>query len=107
LRIEKYSPLKEVVESTPGYYYKRIGGPVYSDKYGRKELKRIRNRIRREFYSPAQLLHIARKGRRIGLVTGRDVVHMTLRLPLLVGELLKRRRRKSKARALRASSRDQ
>ena len=34
LRVEKFSPLKEVVESTPGYYYTRIGGHVYSDRYG-------------------------------------------------------------------------
>ncbi|RPJ38043.1 MAG: radical SAM protein, partial [Planctomycetaceae bacterium] len=66
LRIEKYSPLKEVVESTPGYYYNRIGGAVYSEKFGRKEFKQIRNRMRSEFYNPAQLLRIARKARRIG-----------------------------------------
>jgi len=96
LRIEKYSPLKEVVESTPGYYYKRIGGPVYSEKYGRNELKRIRNRIRSEFYCPSQLLHIARKARRIGLVNGRDVANIALRLPLLACSLIKRRSEKKK-----------
>ena len=58
LRVEKFSPLKEVVESTPGYYYKHIGGPVYSDRYGPKELKHIRNRIRSEFYNvPATPAH--------------------------------------------------
>ena len=98
LRIEKYSPLKEVVESTPGYYYNRIGGPVYSEKYGRKELKRIRNRIRSEFYSPAQLLRIARKARRIGLVNGRDVASMALHLPLLACSLMKRRSQKKRTR---------
>jgi anaerobic magnesium-protoporphyrin IX monomethyl ester cyclase len=99
LRIEKFSPLKEVVESTPGYYYKRVGGPVYSEKYGRNELKRIRNRIRSEFYSPAQLLHIARKARRIGLVNGRDIASAAVRLPLLVCSLIRRRSQKKKARA--------
>ncbi len=59
LRIEKFSPLKEVVENTPGYYYERIGGHVFSDKYGPKELKQIRNRIRSEFYDVPQLLRIA------------------------------------------------
>jgi radical SAM superfamily enzyme YgiQ (UPF0313 family) len=98
LRIEKFSPLKEVVEATPGYYYERIGGPVYSDRYGRDELKRIRNRIRSEFYTPAQLLHIVRKARRIGLVSGRDVASMALRLPLLAYSLLHRRRRKKRLR---------
>jgi radical SAM superfamily enzyme YgiQ (UPF0313 family) len=96
LRIEKYSPLKEVVESTPGYYYKRIGGPVYSEKYGRKELKRIRDSIRSGFYCPSQLLHIARKARRIGLVDGRDVANMVLRLPLLAYSLMKRRDEKKR-----------
>jgi radical SAM superfamily enzyme YgiQ (UPF0313 family) len=105
LRVEKYSPLKEVVEATPGYYYNRVGGPVYSETYGHKELKRIRNRIRSEFYSPAQLLHIARKAHRIGLVNGRDIVRMTLGLPWLTWNLLrhrldkhtKRRRRRPQA----------
>jgi len=83
LRIEKFSPLKELVESTPGYYYSRVGGPVYSDRYGRKELKRIRNRIRSTFYTVPQLLRIAAKARRIGLLSGRDVAVALAKLPLI------------------------
>jgi len=103
LRIEKFSPLKEVVENTPGYHYERVGGHVYSDRYGRAELKRIRNRISREFYTPGQLLRIARKARRIGLVTTRDVVVPLLKLPVLLGSLVvgkaqkKKRRRSQRA----------
>ena len=67
LRIEKFSPLKEVVETTPGYYYKHIGGPVYSDRFGPEELKRIRNQIRSAFYDLPQILRIAHKAWRIGL----------------------------------------
>ncbi len=96
LRIEKYSPLKEVVETTPGYYYERIGGPVYSDKFGPKELKQIRNRIRSEFYDVPQLLRIARKARRIGLVNGRDMAGMLLKLPFLVYSLVKTRAQKKR-----------
>jgi len=98
LRIEKFSPLKEVVEATPGYYYERIGGPVYSDRYGLKELKRIRNRIRSEFYDVPQLLRIAKKARRIGLVDGRDAVGMLLKLPVLAYSLVKSRAQKKKKR---------
>lgn len=87
LRIEKFSPLKEVVEKTPGYYYERIGGPVYSDRYGRKELKQIRNRIRSEFYDLPQITHIVRKAQRIGLVSGRDLTSAFLHLPLLLYKL--------------------
>ena len=89
LRVEKFSPFKEIVESTPGYYYTRIGGHVYSDKYGPKELKRIRNQIRREFYNPRQLLRIAAKARRLGLVTGWDVIGSLVKLPLVLPGMLR------------------
>ena len=94
LRIEKFSPLKEVVEKTPGYYYKSIGGPVYSDRYGPKELRKIRDRIRSEFYDLPQLLHIVRKAGRIGLVCWRDIIVVLPKLPRLLYRMLKRKRRK-------------
>ncbi len=94
LRVERFSPLKEVVEETPGYYYKRIGGSVYSDHYGRKELKQIRNRIRSEFYDLPQIIHIIRKARRIGLASGRDLTDAFFKLPLLMYGLARRKRRK-------------
>ena len=94
LRVERFSPLKEVVEETPGYYYNRIGGSVYSDLYGRKELKQIRNRIRSEFYDLPQVIHIIRKARRIGLVGGRDLMNVFLKLPLLMYGLARRTTRK-------------
>ena len=94
LRIEKFSPLKEVVESTPGYYYKRIGGPVYSDRYGPKELKRIRNRIRSEFYDLPQILRIAHKAWRIGLFRWSDLTVALPNLPLLLWRLARRKKLK-------------
>ena len=94
LRIEKFSPLKEVVEQTPGYYFQRIGGSVYSDRYGRKELKQIRNRIRSEFYDLPQIIHILSKSWRIGLVGGRDLTNALLKLPLLLYGFAGRKRRK-------------
>ena len=94
LRIEKFSPLKEVVEATPGYYYNRIGGPVYSDRYGRKELKHIRNRIRSEFYDLPQILRIVKKAGRIGLFDWRDLMTAFPNLPLLMYRWAWRRRRK-------------
>ena len=94
LRVEKFSPLKEVVEETPGYYYNRIGGSVYSDLYGRKELKQIKNRIRSEFYDLPQVIHIIRKARRIGLVGGRDLMNAFLKLPLVMYGLARRTTRK-------------
>jgi len=82
LRVEKFSPLQQVVDATPGYYYERIGTAVYSDRYGRQELKQIRNRIRSAFYDAAQLIRIGKKAWRIGLVDGRDATRILLRAPL-------------------------
>ncbi len=96
LRIEKFSPLKEVIEATPGYYYNHIGGPVYSDRYGHKELRQIRSRIRSEFYDPAQIIHIIRKASRIGLVGWHDLMVAFPHLPLLMYRLARRKSRKKK-----------
>jgi magnesium-protoporphyrin IX monomethyl ester (oxidative) cyclase len=91
LRIEKFSPLKEIVDQTPGYYYNRIGGSVYSARHGRKELKQIRNRIRAAFYNLPQIIHIIRKARRIGLVGIRDLTIVLFKLPLLTYRLTRRK----------------
>jgi radical SAM superfamily enzyme YgiQ (UPF0313 family) len=96
LRIEKFSPLKDVVEATPGYHYERIGGPVYSDRYGLKDLKRIRNQIRSRFYDAGQLVRIARKAHRIGLANGNDFAGALPRLPVLLYRLATRNGHKKK-----------
>jgi hypothetical protein len=85
-----------VVEKTAGYHYHRIGGSVYSDRYGRKELKQIRNRIRSEFYDLPQVIRIIRKARRIGFVSRRDLADVFLKLPLLVYGLAKRKMQKKR-----------
>ena len=108
LRVEKFSPLKEIVDATPGYYYHHIGGPVYSDRYGRTELKRIRNSIRSDFYNPRQLLRTAEKARRIGLVDGRDLTGAFFKLPVLLSRFAwnhaKDKRKKNRTRRLPVSN---
>jgi magnesium-protoporphyrin IX monomethyl ester (oxidative) cyclase len=94
LRVEKFSPLKEVIEQTPGYHYDHVGGPVYSDRYGLKELRQIRNRIRSEFYDLPQIVHIIRKARRLELVRWRDLADALPRLPLLAYRSARREMRK-------------
>lgn len=106
LRIEKFSPLQEIVDKTPGYHYNSIGDPVYSDRYDLVELKRIRNRIRSEFYTAQQLRHILGKFRRLGLANKTDVLLAILKIPALVYTLAKREVEKMQvARARRAASR--
>jgi anaerobic magnesium-protoporphyrin IX monomethyl ester cyclase len=90
LRIEKYSPLKEVVENTPGYYYDLVGGAVYSDRHSLKDLKRIRDRIRFGFYSFGQIGQILQKVYKAQLLTKSDLMHIFMRLPKLLFKLAKR-----------------
>jgi anaerobic magnesium-protoporphyrin IX monomethyl ester cyclase len=90
LRIEKYSPLKEVVENTPGYHCDSVGGAVYSDRHSLKDLQRIRNRIRFEFYSFGQIGQILQKVYKAQLLTKSDLMHILIRLPKLLFKLAKR-----------------
>jgi len=61
LRYSPYSGLDELVASTPGYHI-APGGKVYSDHCPADALRRLRRRIRHEFYTPGQIVHIAGKG---------------------------------------------
>jgi anaerobic magnesium-protoporphyrin IX monomethyl ester cyclase len=90
LRIEKYSPLKELVEETPGYY---IGDDriVYSEELGRPGLKRISKQITGQFYTPAQLVASLRKMFRIKLFQPRLLPVIMLSLPLLVTSMVGRK----------------
>jgi radical SAM superfamily enzyme YgiQ (UPF0313 family) len=90
LRIERYSPLRELVEQAPGYF---IGDDriVYSEALMRPGLKRISKQITRRFYTPAQLLKILRKIFRIRLFTIRNVPPLLLSVPILLGNITGRK----------------
>ena len=103
LRIEKHSPLKELVESTPGYHFNHIGGPVYSDRYDLAALKRIRNRIRSEFYDFARLRQIVGKFRSLGVFSKTDVARLILNLPRFLYALARKKKQK-RARRMAARS---
>jgi radical SAM superfamily enzyme YgiQ (UPF0313 family) len=90
LRVEKYSPLKEVVENTPGYYCDAAGGPVYSDMHSLKDLRRIRNRIRSEFYDFGQICHILRKVFTVRIFSAFDTICAFAMLPIILFKLIAR-----------------
>ena len=96
LRIEKFSPLQKVVENTAGYYFNRIGGAVYSDRYDRRALKQIRNRIRSGFYDFQQIRLILQKVYKSRLLTISELLQIFMRLPNILFKLLKRRLEKSR-----------
>ena len=90
LRIEKYSPLKEVVENTPGYHCDSVGGPVYSDLHSLKDLKRIRDRIKFEFYTVGQIGQILHKVYAGRVLTPGELLRIFIGLPKLLFGLAKR-----------------
>jgi radical SAM superfamily enzyme YgiQ (UPF0313 family) len=97
LRVERYSPLKEVVDKTPGYYYGHIGGSVYSDRFGRKELKEISTKIKFNFYTASRIKAAVKKAYKIELFTRPDVIRLFMILPflfwgVLTREILEKRR---------------
>jgi anaerobic magnesium-protoporphyrin IX monomethyl ester cyclase len=57
LRIEKFSPLKELALKTPGYHV-TDRGELYSDAYSHAELKKIGRQIKFSFYTPSRFVRI-------------------------------------------------
>jgi len=90
LRVEKYSPLKEVVENTPGYHCDSVGGPVYSDTYSLKDLRRIRNKIRGDFYHFGQMCRILKKAYTAKIFSASDLMYAFAKLPRILVRLTRR-----------------
>ncbi len=83
LRVDNFSPLRQLVESTPGYRIDR-NGKVYSDKFDKKRLGRIRNRIHTRFvFRPAQLVKILTTMHNCNIITYRQMAKLGLMTPLL------------------------
>ena len=80
LRSSPYSGLDELVAESPGYHI-APNGKIYSDHCSVMELRDLRHRIYREFFTPGQLFHIARKGIRHGVL--RFLPRVLPRLPSL------------------------
>ncbi|MFA5271950.1 MAG: radical SAM protein [Candidatus Omnitrophota bacterium] len=57
LRIEKFSPLRELALNTPGYHV-TYRGELYSDTYSHATLKKIGRRIKFTFYTPFRYVKI-------------------------------------------------
>jgi radical SAM superfamily enzyme YgiQ (UPF0313 family) len=83
LRIEKFSPLREIVEKTPGYHFSGKG-VLYSDTYSKAALKKIGQKMKFSFYNPLRFLKILRKSFAIGIFTFRDMVSLLAVLPLVL-----------------------
>ena len=93
LRVDKYSPLRELVEAHPDYF---IGDDriVYRHGIGRQGLKKISRDITRKFYTPDQLYSIVRKLFAVQLFTGRNVPALLSSIPAVLADMTNREYKK-------------
>lgn len=92
----RFTPMRDLVQATPGYHI-APDDFVYSDRYSRKDLRRIRRRIRREFYTPIQLARAVRKLIRTGIFSPMELAALPFRLPILFYGHWSRKRKSSKS----------
>jgi len=95
LRIEKFSPLKQIAENTPGYHV-TARGELYSDNYSHAKLKKIGKKIKFSFYTPLKLLQIAKKIITTKFFTFSEVVSFLLASPRLLISVIKREIKKKR-----------
>ncbi len=89
LRIEKFSPLKEIAANTPGYHVTERG-ELYSDKFSHATLKKIGRKIKFSFYTPLTLLKIVRKLSLVGFFNIREIGSFIVASPLLIRNIISR-----------------
>lgn len=89
LRIERFSPLRELARKTPGYHVTDTGA-LYSDTYSHAALKKIGKRIKFSFYDPIRLLKILRKVFVVRIFSFRDMMSVLIRAPLLLKSIIAR-----------------
>lgn len=94
LRVDKYSPLREVIDNTPGYHYTSTHGSVYSDRHSIKDLKRIRKRIRARYYTLAQVYRMFRKIRRLRMISNSEWRRVFRALPGILFSALRKELKK-------------
>lgn len=87
LRVDKYSPLRDLIEKTPGYHV-TDRGELYSDAYSHPALKKIGKKIRFSFYTPARLLRIACKLIRVKIYTFGEIMSLIIVSPLVLKNVI-------------------
>jgi radical SAM superfamily enzyme YgiQ (UPF0313 family) len=100
LRVSPYSGLDQLVAECPGYHIAR-SGRVYSDALSTKELHKLRDRVLRKFFGPAQILRLARKAARNGLL--RFLPGLLPRVPGIAWNLAARWKERGRERRARKS----
>jgi len=94
LRVDKFTPLRQLVESTPGYWISEKGN-VYSKEFGRKRLSRIRRQIYNRFYRPGQLVKMIKTVHNCDILTYWQIAKLGFVAPLFLLDYVARKSRKT------------
>ncbi|UCD28794.1 MAG: B12-binding domain-containing radical SAM protein [Planctomycetota bacterium] len=95
LRVDEFTPLRKLVESTPGYWISPQGN-VYSKKFDKKRLRRMRMLIRNRFLCrPGQLARSLSALDRCEILTYRQIMRIGFMTPLFLVNYLSHLSRKS------------
>ena len=96
LRIEKFSPLKELAIKTPGYHVTERG-ELYSDTYSHAELKKIGRRIKFSFYTPSRYVKILWKNIFVTkFCTSSEILSLFLVFPRIIASVIAREKQRGK-----------
>lgn len=98
LRVSPYSGLEDLVAENPEYHVAE-SGKVYSDHCPIKEIRKMRRRLYREFYTFGQVIRVIHKGSRTGATE--FIPKVLLNLPRFGSGLVMHYRRRAKRRAMR------
>ena len=93
LRASPHSGLDELVAANPGYHI-APSGKIYSDHCSVQELRTMRRRINREFFTFRRILHLAGKGLQCG--QPRLFTNLLLRTPKIAWSSIIHARRRAK-----------
>ena len=89
LRIDKFSPLKEVAQRTPGYHV-TDRGECYSDMYSHASLKKIGRKMKFTFYNVPGIMKVVKKLFVARILTLKEIFSFILVSPLLLIKLITR-----------------
>ncbi|MEI8349068.1 MAG: radical SAM protein [Candidatus Omnitrophota bacterium] len=89
LRIEKFSPLRELALRTPGYHVTERG-ELYSDTYGYPALKKIGRKIKFSFYTPQRFMKLLSKTVTIHFFSLKEVALFLCGVPLILKNVIVR-----------------
>lgn len=96
LRIEKFSPLKELAEKTSGYHVTERG-ELYSDAFSHATLKKIGRKIKFSFYTPGRYIKILWKNIFITkFFTFKEILLVMLATPRIIVSVIIREQRRGR-----------